>query len=188
MLAAREDLVDQVSELSSRRGLTLFGVTNDALEHILKLDKMGVRQGEVVREYEVSRATRDSGFVPIPEMLLYEVMDRAYVENRDWMMKKWNECGEWCGKYCSVKGFGSDLGELEKYLKGFLWNANDFDLIQGSPNDVFVKCVSPRFSESYVSFLGAFLEGLFSALGYELAQKDLSKGILELQFRIAKKV
>jgi len=188
MLAAREDLVDQVSELSSRRGLTLFGVTNNALEYVLKLDKMGVRQSEVVREYEVSKATRDSGFVPIPEMLLYEVMDKAYVENKDWMTKKWNECGEWCGKYCSVKGFRSDLGELEKYLKGFLCNANDFDLIQDSPNDVSVKCVSSRFSESYISFLGAFLEGLFSALDYELAQKDLSKGILELKFRIAKKV
>jgi len=188
MLAAREDLVDQVNLMASRRGLTLFGVTNDALEHVLKLDKMGVRQNEVVREYDVSKATRDSGFVPIPEMLLYEIMDRAYVENRDWMLKKWNECGEWCGKYCSVKGFGSDLRELEKYLKGFLWNVNNFDLIQGSPNDVFVKCMSPRFSESYVSFLGTFLEGLFSALGYELTQKDLSKGILELNFRIAKKV
>ena len=43
MLAAREDLVDSVSALANRRGLTLFGVTNEALEQVLKVNELGCR-------------------------------------------------------------------------------------------------------------------------------------------------
>jgi hypothetical protein len=186
MLAAREDLVNQVSEVASRRGLTLFGVANEALEQIVKLDKSGMRISDAVRAYEVLKAARDAGFVLVPENLLYETMDKAYHEGKAWMMKKWVESGEWCGKYYSVKDSVDRLQRLEGDLRGFFWNAKDFELSQKGENEVLVRCASSRFPESYTDFLGAFIEGALNALGYRCVQRDLAKGFLELKFEAVK--
>lgn len=186
MLAAREDLVNQVSEVASRRGLTLFGVANEALEQIVKLDKSELRLTDAVREYEVLKAARDAGFVLVPEGLLYDAMDKAYREGKTWMMKKWVESGEWCGKYYSVKESGDKLQRLFEDLRVFFWNAKDFELSQKGENEVLVRCTSSRFPESYTAFLGAFLEGTLNALGYRCVQRDVVKGFLELKFETVK--
>jgi hypothetical protein len=175
-----------VSEVANRDGLTLFGVANEALEQIVKLDKSGMRISDAVREYEVLKAARDAGFVLVPEGLLYDAMDKAYREGKTWMMKKWAESGEWCGKYYSVKDSVDRLQRLEGDLRGFFWNAKDFELSQKGGNEVLVRCASSRFPESYTAFLGAFFEGTLNALGYRCVQRDLVKGFLELKFEAVK--
>lgn len=186
MLAAREDLVDQVGEVAGRKGFTLFGVTNEALEQVLKLDKMGLRLSDVVREYEVFRAAKDVGFVLVPESLLYETMEKAYRDSRNWMIKKWFEIGEWCGKYYSVRDSGNKLEGLKKDVCGFFWNVREFDVVKNGDDEVFVRCVSPRFPESYAVFLSRFLEGAFSGLGYACVEKHVTKGFMQLKFQALK--
>lgn len=186
MLAAREDLVNQVSEVANRGGFTLFGVANEALEQIVKLDKSGLRLSDVVGGYEVLKAARDAGFVLVPEGLLYDAMDKAYREGKTWMMKKWVESGEWCGKYYSMKESEDKLQRLFEDLRGFFWNAKDFELSRKGDNAVSVRCASPRFPESYTAFLGSFLEGVLGVLGYKCVQRDVVKGFLELKFETIK--
>jgi len=182
MLAAREDLVDSVSALANRRGYTLFSVTNEALEQVLKVDEMGCRLSDVVREFEILKAAKESGFVLIPEGLLYEAMERAYLENRDWMIAKWFEMGEWCGKCFSLRDFEDKVDGLKRHLHGFLWNAKDFEIANADDNALSVRCVSPRFPESYTAFLSAFLEGAFNALGYACVEKHIAKGFIHMKF------
>jgi len=182
MLAAREDLVDNVSALANRRGYTLFSVTNEALEQVLKVDGMGCRLSDVVREFEILKAAKESGFVLVPEGLLYEAMERAYLENRDWMITKWFEMGEWCGKCFSLRDFEDKVDGLKRHLHGFLWNAKDFEIANADDNILSVRCVSPRFPESYTAFLSAFLEGAFNALGYTCVEKHIAKGFIHMKF------
>jgi len=182
MLAAREDLVDSVSALANRNGLTLFGLTNEALEQILKVNDMGCRLSDVVGEFEVLKAAKESGFVLIPEGLLYDAMERAYRESKDWMINKWFEIGEWCGKCYSLRDFEDKVSSLERHLRGFLWNAKDFHIVSEGNGLFSVRCVSPRFPESYTAFLGAFLEGAFNSLGYTCIEKRIAKGFIHLKF------
>ncbi|MGB9740239.1 MAG: hypothetical protein ACP5IM_01820 [Candidatus Bathyarchaeia archaeon] len=182
MLAAREDLVDSVSALASRRGLTLFGVTNEALEQVLKVNEMGCRLSDVVREFEVFKAAKESGFVLVPEGLLYEAMERAYRENGDWMIAKWFETGEWCGKCFSLRDFEDKVDGLKRHLRGFFWNAKDLEIVDADDGAFSVRCVSPRFPESYTTFLSAFLEGVFKALGYACVERHIAKGFIHLRF------
>lgn len=186
MLAAREDLVDQVSEIANRRGLSLFAVTNEALEQVVELDKLGLRLSEVAGECKTMKAAKDAGFVLVPENLLYETMDRAYRESKNWMMKKWFDSGEWFGKYCSLRESGDRIERLGRDIHGFLWNAREFDLARNGSSQVSLRCVSPRFSESYSTFLSGFLEGILNALGYKCSQKDIAKGFMQLKFEVPK--
>lgn len=181
MLAAKEDLVDQVNEIANRKGLTLFAVTNEALEQVVKLDKMSSRLSDVVREYGIFKAAKEAGFVLVPESLLYETMEKAYNEDKNWMMKKWIEIGEWCGKYYSVKKPEDKFEKLKEDVCRFFWNIREFK-VQNGDDGVFVRCMSPRFQESYAVFLGEFLEGAFGTMGFKCTQKDVSKGFLHLKF------
>ncbi|PIU52076.1 hypothetical protein COS91_01180 [Candidatus Desantisbacteria bacterium CG07_land_8_20_14_0_80_39_15] len=186
MLAAKEDLVDKVSEIASRRKLSLFALTNEALEQVVEFDRLGMRLGEIADGHKVLKAAKDAGFALVPEALLYDTMDKAYRENKNWMLEKWVDSGEWCGKYYSVKNAEDKLKRLEKDMQAFFWNARDFVLTQNGDDEVLVRCTSPRFSESYATFLSAFLEGALNALGYECAQKDVVKGFMQLKFKRSK--
>lgn len=185
MLAAREDLANQVSEIASRKGLTLFAVTNEALEQVVELDKMDRRLSDVADEYEVLKAAKDAGFILVPESLLYETMDKAHREMRKWMIKKWAESGEWYGKYYSVRNPEHTLDNLRRDMCGFFWNVREFDVTRND-DEVSVRCVSPRFPESYAVFLSAFFEGALNMLGYKCVEKHVAKGFVQLKFEALK--
>ncbi len=181
MLAAREDLANQVSEIASRRGLTLFAVTNEALEQVVELDKMDRRLSDVADEYEVLKAAKDAGFILVPENLLYETMDKAYREMRKWMLKEWAESGEWYGKYYSVRNPEHTLENLRRDMCSFFWNVREFDVTRNG-DTVSVRCVSPRFPESYAVFLSVFFEGALNMLGYKCVERHVAKGFVQLKF------
>ena len=182
MLAAREDLVNQVSAIASRRKISLFALVNEALERVVEFDRLGMRLSEIADGHKVLKAARDAGFALVPEALLYETMDRAYRENKNWMLKQWVDSGEWCGKYYSVKNEEDPLKTLEKDMRAFFWNAREFEITQNR-GEVSVRCTGPRFSESYATFLSAFLEGGLNALGYDCEQKDVAKGFVQLKLK-----
>jgi hypothetical protein len=184
MLAAKEDLVNKVIEIANRRKLSLFALTNEALEQVVEFDKLGMRLSEIANEHKILKAAKDAGFTLVPEALLYDTMDRAYRENKNWMLKRWAESGEWCGKYYSVKNAEDTLQRLKEDMRDFLWNAREFELAQNGNGGVLVRCASPRFSESFATFLSAFLEGTLNALGYECAQKDVSEGFVQLNLKL----
>jgi hypothetical protein len=186
MLAAREDLVDQANEIAGNRGLTLFAVTNEALEQVVRLDKMGIQLSNVVKEYEAFKAAKEAGFIFVPESLLYEMVEKIHCESRDWMTKKWVESGEWCGKYYSVKNAGNKLESLGRDVPSFFWNVREFDVVQNGKNEVFVRCMSPRFPESYGVFLSVFLEGALNVMGYKCTEKHVTKGFIQLKFQALK--
>jgi len=182
MLAAREDLVNQVSEIAKRRGVTLFWVTNEALEHVIKLDEAGAGLSDVAEEYNVFRTAKKMGFVLVPEGLLYEMMDMMYRENKGWATGKWREMGEWLGKYYGLHDCEDKLERLRADLHGFFWNAKEFDLSRDGENAVLVRCVSPRFPESYTVFLSVFLEGVLDKLGYTCVERHVANGFIHLKF------
>jgi len=183
MLAAREDLVNRVSEIAKRRGVTLFWVTNEALEHVVKLDETGAGLSDVMGEYEVFKAAKDTGFVLVPESLLYEMIDRMYRESKSWVVKKWREIGEWFGKYYALYDCEDKLERLRRDLHGFFWNAKEFDVARNGENMVSVRCVSPRFPESYTVFLSVFLEGVLNELGYTCVEMHVAKSFMQLKFQ-----
>lgn len=184
MLAAREDLVNGVIEVASRRGFTLFALTNEALERVIEADKMGLSLSEVADGCRVLEAAKRGGFILVPEMMLYEVMDKAYREMGDWMVKVWAESGEWFGKYYSVKNPKDKIENLTKDMRSLLWNVGEFNITRNGDREVSVKCVGSRFPESYAVFLGAFLEGAFNSLGYKCLEKHVAKGFVNLRFKV----
>jgi len=182
MLAAREDLVDQVSGIANRKGFTLFGMINDMLELVVRAEGMGLSLREVINGYEVVKAAREAGFVLGLESLWYDVVEEAFRKDRDRMMKRWFEAGGWCAKRYLVKGFEDPPAAFNRDMGTFVWNATEFSIAENE-NEISVRCISPRFPYSYTILFSAFLEGAFNMFGYKCVRKDVARGVIQLRFR-----
>jgi len=184
MLAAREDLVNQLLDIAKRKNVKLYGMVNDALEWIIKAEDMGLSPEEVVGLSEIVKTAKDAGFIPVVESLWYDVVGKIFRVDRSWAMKKWYECGQWYGKYYSVKFPQDPLSAFKRDICSLVWNVSEFNILEKEDgNEVLVRCVSPKSPLSYLTLFSAFLEGIFDLLGYKCTKKDVSKGIIRLVFK-----
>ncbi|MEM3798388.1 MAG: hypothetical protein QXY74_08175 [Candidatus Bathyarchaeia archaeon] len=180
MLAAREDLVNRISNVANRRGFTLFDMLNDLLELAVKVDGMGLSLRDVVGEYGLVKAAKDAGFVLGLESLWYEMAELAYNKAKGKALKSWFEAGVWLAKRYATSDTADPLEAFKKDLKAFTWNAPEFT-IEKAENKISIRLISPRFPESYTLLFTSFLEGALETFNYEIVEKEVSKGNIRLE-------
>ena len=189
MLAAREDLANKLLEIADRKKVKLFVMLNDTLESALKAEEMGISLADAVSQYGIVKTARETGFVPVVESLWYETLDKLFKMDRDWMMRKWYDSGQWYGKYYSTKVPNHPLKVFKEEISLLTWNISEFSITENKDGGgVVVSCIAPKFLLSQTTLLAAFLEGAFKAFNYELSKKEVSKGIMELSFSRVKSV
>jgi len=182
MLAAREDLVNQIGEIAKKNGTTLFALTNMALENLVDLDMLEAQFGEAVNAHKILKTAREAGFVLAPESLLYDTAERIYCTDEKWACKRWTEAGEWYGNYHRTKKPETRLNDVVNDFSLFFWNVREFNIIQKNGN-MLLQCVVPRLPENYSLLFGMFLRGALSSLGYECVEENFVKGIFSLTFK-----
>ncbi|KPV63081.1 MAG: hypothetical protein AOA65_1475 [Candidatus Bathyarchaeota archaeon BA1] len=180
-LAAREDLVKSLSELVVDRHQKLYGVVNEILEQALRVYRFGKDLAEVVDEYEVFMAGRGSGYMLIAQGLLYPILERAYLERGEKLVKAWFENGVWLGNYLSAKFGEGGFKKLERVLRALLWEASEFRLTEGD-GGVSLRYISPASPLSYTTLLAPFLEGVMSVYGQVTVKKEVSRGVVIIDF------
>jgi hypothetical protein len=180
MLAAREDLVEQISNIANRRGFTLFNMVNDLLELAIKVEGMGLSLRDVVDEYGLVKAAKDMGFVLGLENLWYEMVELAYSKAKSKALKSWFEAGVWLAKRYVTSELDDPFKAFKRDLEAFTWNVPE-PFIEKVGNKVLVRLISPRFTESYTLLFAAFLEGALETFGYKSAGKEVSRGRIRLE-------
>jgi len=185
MLAGREDLVNKVLEIASRKNVKLYGMINDTLDLVIRADDMGLSLEEVVNQYGIVKAAKDAGFVPVVESLFYDIIEKLFERSKSWVTKKWYESGQWYGKYYSVKLPQDPVKAFKEDICSFTWNVSEFSIAESEEDrgELVVRCVSPRFPFSYTILFSVFLEGALNMFGYECVKKGVSKGIIRLWFK-----
>jgi len=180
-LAAREDLVKRLSELVVSRHQKLYGVVNEILEQALRVYGFGKGLDEVVDEYEVLMTGRGAGYVLIAQGLLYPLVEKAYLERGERLTKAWYDNGVWLGNYLSAKFSDGGFRVLERVLRALLWGASEFRLSE-SEGGMSLRYISPTSPLSYTTLLASFLEGVMSAYGQATVKKEVSRGVVIIDF------
>ena len=103
MLAAQEDIANEIVELAKRKDMTVYQTVNDILEQAIRVDKMGFTLEEVVEERWMLERAREIGFTFTIEHLLYLTVDSAFEENSEKFLEIWTDMGNWYGKYFKAK-------------------------------------------------------------------------------------
>lgn len=182
LIAAREDLAEKLMRVAERRGLTFYRLVNEIIEQALRAEAMGASLKEIVDEHGVLDVAKKAGFVFTIESLLYDVLDGSFEVGKRKLTKMWREMGRWYGGYCSASRPEDSLAAFKEAMNALTWNASEFEVVEGEKG-VTVRCISPKFPLSYTELFSSFLEGALEALGFKCTGREVSTGVIALEFK-----
>lgn len=181
MLAAQEDIANEVVELANRKDMTVYQTVNDILKQALRVDKMGFTLEEIVDERWMLERAREIGFTFTIEHLLYLTMDAAFDENPEKFIKIWNEMGHWYGKYFQAK-HEEPMDAFKAALELLTLGSADYYMDVKS-RIISFSFLGEKLTSGYIELFSNFIESLLLVFGYNLKEKELRKGILRMEFR-----
>jgi len=178
--AAREDLIERASEVAKQRGFSLYAFVNEMLQLTLQAEEMGISLRSLVEERGLLKAAKEASFVFGLENLWYEMADIACETSKRRALKCWVEAGAWLAKRYISGEIKDPFLAFKRDLQAFTWNVSELDVKEGK-DEVSIRMISPRFSESYTFLLEAFLESALKTFGYTRFNKDVSRGTIRLK-------
>ncbi len=182
-LAAREDLVNKVSEIAQRKNVTLFGMINAALEELIKSEETGQNLHDIVDNQLIIKMAKEAGFTITTENLWNYALDKIFEKDNEALNEMWHTTGQWFGKYCKVRFPNDDpLAIFERIIRTLFWNISEVNAIQNS-GEVTITCIGSRIPYSYTVLLSAFIIGFMESFSYLSHDRSLSKGIISLAFK-----
>ena len=178
--AAREDLIARASKLAKQKGYSLYAFINEMLQLTFEAEELGVSFRILLDERGLLKAAKEASFILGLENLWYEMADIAHEKGKRKSLKSWDEAGVWLAKSYISSGVDDPFAVFKRDLAAFIWNASELD-IKDEKDDISIRIISPRFSESYTFLFAAFLESALQTFGYTGFNKDVSRGTIRLK-------
>jgi hypothetical protein len=182
-LAVKAEVAEKLSEIARRKNLTLFSLVTEALEQLLKIEDKGENLKKVVEQHLILSAAKKAGFILTPQPLLFSLLEKTFTLEGEFMAKIWRESGEWLGYYFKTIDPAITSKELlENIVKGILWNISEFSVTSGNEG-LTVKCILFQCPKPYAVLLAEFISGVVSSLNYKPSTREITRGIILLNFR-----
>lgn len=177
-----DDVVDEVAEVSRRRGETISKFVEDALRQAVKVDRAGFDVKRFADFFQVLQASKVLGGVFVPFEVLSHLIEKAYSSgDKKILSAKWFESGVWHGKYLKEK-FEDSVSAFRLFLEACRWDLDEVE-VKKTENGVKVVCVSSVLTLEATEFLAEFVAGAMSGIGFKQEKKDVVKGMLILDFK-----
>lgn len=181
LLAAKEEIANDIVDLANERNLTVYQTVNDIFIQALRAADMGLTLKEVVDDCGMLERARGMGLTFILEPLLYEMVEEGYTHDPEAARGLWIDIGYWYGKYFQSRS-ERPVQIFAEAMELLTSGISEFTLERGE-NEIVVSCIDERYTEGYTELLSLFIEKLLGVMGYNLMEKDASKGIIRLKLR-----
>ena len=183
LMAVRGDLVEKVIRVANKNGRTVYSFVNEVMEQALEAEEMGRSLKEIVELYKLIEIEKKSGAVLTTRERLSFLIEKLYPLEKEALLEKWYDSGQWYGKYLLLRfGEGKPVEMLEKLLQLYAWDVGEI-LMSKESGSVHLRCVAPNHSrKAETELFSRYLEGVMDSLGYHLKKRDLSKGLVLLDF------
>lgn len=175
---AREDLLAQMNDLAKKGGRSMYDTINETFEIALKANDEGVSLRKALDEQGITRHAREKGFILNLENLWLEMVEMAYSSSKEKALKAWAEAGIWFAKRY-MADTEDPLASFAKDVKRFFWDIPDFDVVS-KKNEITLRALSPKFTESYASLFAAFIEGALQAMDFIVRTREVSNGSVRI--------
>ena len=178
--AAREDLIERASEVAKKRGFSFYAFINEILQLTLQAEELGINLRGLIEERGLLKAAKEAGFILGLENLWYEMVDITCEKAKRRALDCWVESGEWLAKRYISSGVRDPFLAFKCDLEAFTWNASELD-VETEKDEVAIRIISPKFSESYTFLLAAFLESVLKTFGYARFNRDVTRGTIRIK-------
>jgi ribosomal protein L18 len=181
MLAAEEDIANKIVELAKKKDLTVYQTLNDILTQVLRLEEMGLTLQEVVEERWMLERAQEIGLTFTVEHLLYQIADSSYSQDLEEASTMWSELGYWYGKYFEGKN-KDPVKAFSEAMELLTFGISDFSLNK-IKDDIVVSCLGERYTPGFTELFSLFIENAIKVFGYNLTEKDTSRGIIRIKLK-----
>jgi len=178
--AAREDLIERASEVAKKRGFSFYAFINEILQLTLQAEELGINLRGLIEERGLLKAAKEAGFILGLENLWYEMVDITCEKAKRRALDCWVESGEWLAKRYISSGVRDPFLAFKFDFEAFTWNASELD-VETEKDEVTIRIISPKFSESYTFLLAAFLESALKTFGYARFNRDVTRGTIRIK-------
>jgi hypothetical protein len=181
LISVPEDLIRDVAGVSKDKGSSMGKLVEDALKQTLRINQIGYDLKQVGDFFNVMQAQKVLGGVFVPSSVLDYLTETAYATQKEQLLAKWYESGQWNGKYLKEK-FENPVEALGNFLKFSRWDLNEVEAKQDA-NSIKIRCVSTVLSNEGTELLCKFVEGVMTGMGYKTEKIDCMKGMIILESR-----
>jgi len=181
MLAADEDIANQIVEIAKRRGSTVYGTVNEILGQALRADGMGLNLNYVIENREKIEKAKGMGFTFTIEKLLYEMVGLAHDKAGKKLGEIWLETGKWYGRYFADKG-GDPIESFREAMELLSLGNPVTSIEKQNGGRLVVSCVGELYTDGFTEMHGLFIRGVLETFGWEHVETENSKGMIRLTF------
>jgi hypothetical protein len=179
LLVLPGDLVDQLKDISSRKGQSLSSYAIDAFNEAIRADSMSTDLRDTVDAYHIREVQRDAGGMVIPRSIISQLIGCLKGSNGSYK-DLWGETGRWYGQYLKRRLTDSDpLAFLRSDLP-VSWNLDECEIVDG--DDVKVRFVGFDMSEELTDLLLIYLKELMASLGFAEVERDSVRGMATVKY------
>jgi hypothetical protein len=175
------DIVEEVKEVTRRRGESLSLFVSEVLRLALKADKLGYSPKQAAEFMDVMQAQRNLGGAFVPVDVLDYLNSKACGTDNEQLQIKWYESGIWHGKYINEK-FQDPVQSLREFIQATRWDLSEVD-VKNSQNAIKFRCISTLLTGEATRLLAKFIEGAMHSIGYQTVKSDSMKGMIILEFK-----
>jgi hypothetical protein len=175
------DLVEEVKEISRRRGKSLSLFVSEVLKLALKANKLGYSPKQAAEFLDIMQAQRNLGGAFVPKDVLKYLNNQACDGEQEQLQKKWYESGKWHGKYIKEK-FRDPVQALKEFLEATRWDLSEVEVKQ-KQDIVKLRCISTLLTGEATELLAKFVEGAMHSMGYRTDRSDALRGMIILDFK-----
>jgi hypothetical protein len=183
-IAVDEKTADLLADEATRENKSLYALTNEALEAVLRVCKYGGSPREVYPSWRWSRILKDTDAIPLPGDLMEKLMKKTFQSDKDWLLKAWFDEGRRVGSYLHMyaEDFQQLISRVDE-LHGLLpVKRVEFERKEDDRGaSVTIRIVGAGFSVESTSCTEQFLLGLLSAYPYRIVNSRISEGMIEVK-------
>ena len=170
---------------ASKRGKTLYSLTNEILDTALRVYGEGGSANEMFPAWKASRMWKDISGTPfLPRRLIRKMVEGLYPRDREWLLQEWVEAGRELGD--RLRAYYPTLEDLQAGMSGVqpLIEERHFEIQRQRGPDELHQEILMQVATDLTPELAAcgerFLVGLLHAYSFRATKSQVTGGNIEI--------
>jgi hypothetical protein len=178
-LSLRTELAKKLQEEAEREGKMISSITGEALQMYFDARKSGVDSNVVSKISSILNLMDSLRAVPVPSMLLDQILQIAIKNDTKASLEKWEEAGYAFAEVCQI--YAPDLESLWNFAQLFkeFIPADRFEM-SFNEGETTILLVGAGFSLEASRCSLAGISGLLRGYKYQIDDKHIEKGLIKV--------
>lgn len=172
---AKRDLLNQLSEIAARKGVSLYHLVNEIFAQYLRLESQNISLEKLVEEHRFHELASKLGMVHLPVLVAMAALSKTCGDSE--VLKAWRESGEALAKY-HQSIVGSSLSDLLQLVASAIGWIGSIEWSFSEAGEARVIVSAPGLHGSCVDSLEAFVGGVLEQSGYRVSSVEKRGGLL----------